>query len=559
MARVSSSRFSLRLTPTCKIFFPALAASILLAALAPAADWPQWGGSPGRNNAPDAKDVPAEWNVGQFDRKTGSWQSDSAENILFVARLGSQTYGSPVISGGKIFCASNNGAGYLRRYPPEIDLGCLLCFRESDGRFGWQLSREKLETDGETDRSLDWPDQGICCAPLVERDRLWVVTNRGEVACLDTDGFYDGQNDGPFTTEPSTARNEADVVWYYDMMKQLGIRQHNMCSCSVTAAGDLLLVNTGNGRDDMEDDIQAPEAPSFLALDKKTGELIWADNSPGRNILHGQWGSPAFAVLGGVPQAIFPGGDGWVYSFRAERTGDKKPELLWKFDCNPKESQWEAGGMGERSNIIATPVVYQGRVFIAPGQDPEYGEGQGHLWCIDPTKRGDVSAELVLDKAGQPVPPRRARVVDKSAGEVVEPNPNSAAVWHYTQQDTNANGEMEFEEVMHRTLGMAAIKDDLLVIADLAGAVHCLDARTGKVHWSHDMLASMWGSPLIADGKIFIGDEDGDLAVFKLSSKKKLLAENDVHDSVYSAPVVANGVLYIATRTRLIAIQAQPK
>lgn len=460
---------------------------------------------------------------------------------------------------------TNNGAGYLpRRYPPEVDLGCLLCFRQSDGRFGWQLSREKLKTDGETDRSRDWPDQGICCSPAVEGDRLWIVTNRGEVACLDTDGFYDGQNDGPFRSESSTARDEADVVWYYDMVKELGIRQHFMCSCSVTAAGDLLLVHTGNGRQDL-DEMAAPEAPSFIALHKGTGELIWADNSPGANVLEGQWASPAFAVLGGVPQAIFPGGDGWLYSFLAEPPDDpdnkdnKRAKLLWKFDCNPKESKWEADGRSDRNHLIATPVVYDGRVYIAAGQDPQWGDGPGHLWCIDPTKRGDVSPQHVFDKEGKPVPPRRLLACDKQAGEVTRPNPNSAAVWHYSGHDANGDGQLDFEETMHRALGMAAIKGDLLVIADLAGLVHCLDAQTGKVHWTYDMLAAAWGSPLLADGKIYLGDEDGDLVVFELSTKLNLLAENNMGSSVYSAPVVVDDVLYISTRSHLVAIKAGEK
>lgn len=110
---------------------------------------------------------------------------------------------------------------------------------------------------------------------------------------------------------------------------------------------------------------------------------------------------------------------------------------------------------------------------------------------------------------------------------------------------------------MHRTLGIVAVKDNLLVIADLAGLVHCLDAKTGKVHWTHDMLASVWGSPLMVEGKIYIGDEDGDLVVFQLSPKLKLLATNDMGGSVYSTPVVADGVLYISTRDHLIAIGAK--
>jgi outer membrane protein assembly factor BamB len=556
------------------------------------ADWPQWGGSPARNNTPDGKNIPVQWNVGKFDYKTGRWLGESAKNILWVARLGSRSYGSPVVSGGKVFCATNNGAGYLRRYPAEVDLGCLLCFRQSDGRFGWQLSREKLPAG----RFVDYPEQGICCSPLVEGDRLWLVTNRGEVACLDTNGFYDGRNDGPYTSEPSTARDEADVIWYFDMMRELGVVQRYMASCSVTAAGELLLVCTSNGRDDAAKEMPAPEAPSFIALDKHSGKLVWADNSPGRNVQHGQWGSPAFAVLGGVPQAIFPGGDGWLYSFLATPPENAKPEsssaklqervagverseppagpisggspaldpghpaqapkpkLLWKFDCNPKDSLWKAGGQGNRNHLIATPVVCDGLVYIATGQDPEYGEGPGDLWCIDPTKRGDVSPELVFDKQGNPVPPRRTQALDKKAGEQLQPNPNSAAVWHYAGHDANGDGKLDFEETMHRTLSMAAVKDNLLVIADLAGLVHCLDAKTGKLHWTHDMLAGVWGSPLVVEGKIYLGDEDGDLAVFALSAQKKLLAENTMGSSVYSTPVVADNTLYISTREHLIAI-----
>ncbi len=514
----------------------------------PGGEWAQWGGSPSRNNVSPATGLPAQWNVGKFDRRTGQWLGESAENIKWVARLGSESYGSPVIAGGKVFCATNNEAGYLARYPAKVDLGCLLAFRQADGAFLWQYSAEKLKAG----RWVDWPGVGICCTPLVEGNRLWVVTNRTEVVCLDTEGFRDKENDGPFQPEPVQAEDESDVVWSFDMMRSLGIVPRYMCSCSVTAAGDLLLVATGNGVDSTGERVPAPEAPSFIALDKRTGKLVWADSSPGENLLNGQWASPAFAVLGGVPQAIFPGGDGWLYSFLAERTDDGKARLLWKFDCNPKRSDWEEG---DRNNLIATPVIYEGRVYIATGRDPQEGEGQADLWCIDPTKRGDVSAELVVDGGGNPVPPRRIKAVDEEAGETVRPNPNSAAVWHYRGHDANGDGQLDFEETMHRAIGLAAIKDDLLVIGDYAGLVHCLDAETGRVHWTYDTLATIWGSPLMADGKIYLGDEDGDLCVFELAPELNLLAENNMGDSVYSAPVVVDNVLYISTRTQVIAIE----
>ena len=520
------------------VWFPAFAA----------ADSSQLGGSPARNNAPETGALPTEWNIGGFDWRTGDWRPGGAENILWVARLGSQTYGTPIVAGGRIFVATNNGTGYVRRYPPDVDLGCLLCFRQEDGRFGWQLSREKLPQG----RALDWPDQGIVSSPLVEGDRAWIVTNRGEVVCVDVDGFYNHRNTGPYRDEPSEDHREADIVWIYDMIGELGVQPHNMSSCSVTAAGDLLLVNTSNGVDESHDTIPAPDAPSFIALDKYTGELVWADASPGENILHGQWGSPAFAVLGGVPQAVFPGGDGWLYSFRAERTADGRPELLWKFDTNRKTARWGGGGMGERNNLIATPVIHDGLVYIAGGQDPEHGEGPSILWCIDPTRRGDVSPELVFDADGNPLPPRRVQNCDPDAGETTRPNPNSAVVWNYTGADVE--GRRSFEETMHRTISMAAIRDGLLVIPDFAGLIHCVDVKTGEVHWTHDTLASIWGSPLIADGKIYVGDEDGDVTVFRLSPEKEILATNNMADSIYSSPVAVGNIIYISTRRYLVAI-----
>jgi len=523
-----------------------------------AADWPQFGGSSLRNNTPDARDLPVEWDIGRFDYRTGRWDPTGARNIRWVARLGSVSYGTPVVVGPAVYCATNNGAGYVRRWPAKVDLGCLLCFRRSDGRFGWQLSRPKLEAG----RELDWPEQGLCSTPLVEGERLWVVTNRCEVLCLDALGFYDNENDGPYRDEPATTRDEADIVWRFDMLGRLGVHPHNMTSCSVTAAGDLLLVCTSNGVDETHEEIPAPQAPSFIALNKHSGELIWADDSPDGNILHGQWSSPAYAVLGGVGQAIFAGGDGWVYSFLVEPEElkdpkprpDHRPKLLWKFDCNPKTSVWKDSGFGERANLIAAPVIWEGKVYVATGHDPEFGEADGRLWCIDPTRRGDVSPELVVDRQGKPVAPRRLCAVDAQAGETVRANPNSAALWQYTGSDQDGDGKLAFEETFHRTLASPAIEDGLLVITDLAGMVHCLDARTGKVHWTYDTMAAIWAGPLMADGKIYVADEDGDVSVFELSPEKKLLAENNLGESIYGTPVAVDQTLYIATQRHLIAI-----
>ncbi len=147
-------------------------------------DWGQWGGSSIRNNTPEAKNIPSEWSLGEYDLNAPAGKKEAAKNIQWVAQLGFKSYGNPVVANGKVYVGTNNGAGYLKRYPPEVDLGVLMCFDEKTGKFLWQDSSEKLPTG----RVNDWPDEGCCSAPLVEGNRLWYVSSRGEVKCLNTAG-----------------------------------------------------------------------------------------------------------------------------------------------------------------------------------------------------------------------------------------------------------------------------------------------------------------------------------------------------------------------------------
>lgn len=506
-------------------------------------DWPQWGGWSQKNNTPEGKDIPTDWDV------------DGGENILWSAPLGSQTYGNTVVANGKVYVGTNNHHAYLSRYPRDVDLGVLLCFDAADGKFLWQHSSQKLPSG----RVHDWPDQGICCSPFCDGDRLWYVTSRGEVVCLDAEGFLDGENDGPYQAEDNENKNEADVIWKFDMMGALGTSQHNMCSCSICCVGDTLYINTSNGVDESHINIPAPNAASFIAMNRETGEVLWSDKSPGLNILHGQWSSPSYAVLGGQAQILFAGGDGWLYSFDPAGDGQGNSKLLWKCDCNPKDAKYSVSGRSERNHLIGTPLVYDGLVYIGVGEDPEHGEGNGHLWCIDPTKRGDVSATLAVDKDGNPIVDakdgtRRLQAINPDAGEKAIENPNSAIVWHFSGEDTNGNGDLDFEEEMHRTCGTVAIKDDILYVADFSGIFHCLDAKTGKAYWHYDMFSAAWGSPCIVDGKVYIGDEDGDVAIFEHGKEMKMIGEPNCGNSIYSTPIVANNVLFISNKSTLFAI-----
>jgi outer membrane protein assembly factor BamB len=348
-----------------------------------------------------------------------------------------------------------------------------MCFRESDGKFLWQHTSEKL-----ADSNKDWPETGVCSAPLVEGDRLYYVTNRCELLCLDVHG---------------------KAIWKLDMIKELGVSPHNKTATSPASYGGLVFAGTSNGRDENHERVAAPKAPSMIAVDKNSGKLAWQVTGAGDRILDGQWSSPAVGAIGGVAQAVLGEGDGWVRGYEA-LTGRK----LWEFDTNPKDSVWPK----TRNEIVATPVIWQNKVFIANGQDPESGQGPGHLYAIDATKRGDITT--------------------------------TGRMWHYDK--------------IKRSISTGAIWNGLLFYADFTGYLHCLDVNTGQPYWTHDTLSAIWGSPMVIDGKVYLGDEDGDVLVFEAGKQKKLIATNGMGSNVYSTPVPANRTLYLTNRNQLFAI-----
>jgi outer membrane protein assembly factor BamB len=510
--------------------------------------------------------------------------------VKWKEALGSRAYGGPIVAGGKVFVGTNNENPRNKRdrgkatddYPegPPVDKGILMCFDEKTGKFLWQMVHDKLPSG----QVHDWPREGLCSTPTVVGDRIFYCSNRCDVVCLDVNGFQDGKNDG-VQNEQYKEKTDGDVIWSFDMMNELKVFPHNMTDCSPLVVGDLVFVITANGVDENHINIPFPEAPSFICLSRQSGKLIWKSDLPGRAIMHGQWSNPTYAVVKGKGQVIFPGGDGWLHGLEPE-TGKQ----IWKFDANPKDSKYELGGKGTRSDFIGTPVVYKDRVYIGTGQDPEHFDGVGHFWCIDLTKTGDISPDLVTDALKDP--------------PVTKPNPNSGVIWHYGGDDGRPFVKRDFH--FGRTMSTACVIDDVVYIADIAGYMNVLDANTGKKYWQWDTKSAIWGSCYYVDGKVLVANEDGDMYIFKhekthevmdevtagskagAEAEKKakatgkedfearkagrdaydtaatairdkvkakyLLQKVEVGEAIRSTPIVANGVLYIMSEKTLFAV-----
>jgi outer membrane protein assembly factor BamB len=487
----------------------------------PHGSWPMWGLTPHRNAISPEKNPPTDWDV------------TTGKNVLWTQTLGSKGYGNPIVDNGIVSIGTNNEG----HRDPNItaDGGVEMAFDLASGKFLWQKYYPKIPTG----RVNDWPQEGLCATAYAEQGRLWYCTNQCHVVCLD---MSPGATKLPDGSPP--------VLWDFDMIAKLGVFPHNMTSSSIASYGDLIYVITGNGVDDTHKHVVSPEAPAIVCFNKNTGKVVWTDNSPGANVLHGQWSSVAIVEINGNPIVIAPLGDAWVYAFDA-KTGSH----IWKFDTNPKDAVYPQ----TRNEIIATPCIVGKYMYIANGQDPEHGEGYAHMYCVDITGHGDVSAELPVNpNAAKPKPgDELVAPAGQPAASAGKPNPNSKVVWHYDFD--HAAKKVGRAQHMNRTISTAIVTPEgLCVVPDFSGFLHCFDATTGANLWTYDMESAMWGSPLYADGKIYVSDEDGDIRIFPASRTapaKKDIIEHNLGAASYCSPVLVNGVLYLMTRDHLFAIK----
>jgi len=488
-----------------------------------------WGGTLDKNMASPATGMDFDVEPGKKVPGTEEVDLSTAKGLKWATKLGSQSYGTPTIANGRIYVGTNNESP---RDEANIgDRGVIYCFDEKTGEFLWQLASAKLGAG----KVSDWEFLGMCSCPTIEGDRGYVITNRCEVVCFDVKGMADGNqgmtDEAGYKTGGSGSLDvqphDADILWVYDMRKELGVFPHNIASSYPLVVDGKVFCVTSNGVDWSHLNIPAPAAPSLIALDAKTGTYLGEqDSSPSERCLHCSWSSPGYAALPDGGQVLFAAGDGWVYGLGTEAKlaegEDPEDEFaikllpeLWRFDCNAPEYRNDPE-TGEPikyatyegpSECIGTPVFHDGLVYACIGQDPEHGEGVGRLVAIDPNGRGDLSGKQVWEFKG-----------------------------------------------LERSISTASIADGICYLSDYSGRVFAVDAKTGEQYWEFDTKGHIWGSTLAVDGKVLIANEEGELYI--LSGGKdggEEIGLIEFPGAIYSSPVIANGTMFVATQTHLYA------
>jgi len=458
-----------------------------------AGDQPQWGRAWSRNMASDERNLPS-----RFDPQSGL-------NVKWSARLGTETHATPIVAGGRVYIGTNNGEP--RDPKQQGDRGVLMCFEEKTGRFLWQLVVPKRVED----IYFDWPQSGICSPPTVEGERVYIVSNRGEVLCLD-------------------ARN-GDILWLFNLTEGAGIWSHDAAHSSILIRGNLLYLNTGTGVDNTHIHIRTPDAPNLVVLDKRTGRLVARDHEHiAPNIFHNTWSAPSSGEANGRPLIFLAAGNGIVYAFEPiqeppapqESSGQPNTPALqfltrvWQFDFDPAAPKtnvhkYHSNRHEGPSDFFGMPVFYRNRLYVAGGGDIWWGKNEAWLKCVDATRTGDITTNGLL--------------------------------WSYPLQK--------------HVMATPAISEGLVFIADCGHVLHCLDAVTGQPCWTDELKGEAWASPLVADGKVYLGTRNGSFYVLAAERQKKLLSAIDLGPPISSTATAANGVLYVATMTHLYALQEQ--
>ena len=472
----------------------------------------RWGGTSSPNMVSDAKHLPSD---------------PGHTEALWELELGVHQYSIPTIDRGRIYIAANDAGVERSGYIPTAG-GVVMCVDQATGKSTWRLPVPRYFDGVKPPYHFDQWSCGVCSGPVIDGEREFVIGSRGEILCLDREGQANG-NDGPFMdelqymaiTKAPNARLEAtdgDIIWSYNLIAELGVVLHDVCGSTLLLDGDLLYACTSNGIDDRHAKIPQPDLPSLIVLDKKTGRLVAQDDVKiGRRMLHCNWSSPSAGRVQGKRLIFFGGADGILYAFEppspSRDLGVQILKLVWSYDANPPNYRMHDGQpvpystSGRNSpegpsEIIGTPVFHQGRVYVAIGQSPIHGAGQGCLSCVEAA--------------------------------------TGAKVWSSTLVD--------------RTLATVSITDGLLYIPDYSGNLHCFDATTGQRYWVHSLGAKTWcASSFVADGKIYVSTEANMLWVLKTGKELQVLSRTRLK-SMPITPAAVDGVLYLPTQKSLVAI-----
>jgi outer membrane protein assembly factor BamB len=442
---------------------------------------------PDRNMAFSAKDLPDH--IGD-------------DNLLWKVPVGGHWQMMPTIVGDRVLT--------------QADGQTLMCLNRQNGKILWSSGKISKKGSGN--------------APVVFGNRVFIGMGNQDTTfdyyCFDLNGQEDGDQG---EKDIKQGKEFADVIWQIKIVAS----PHDYYACTPLIIDGKLWFSTCHSPTSYSGDkktlmYEYPWRPNMLVIDPENGRILARDNKDIKHN-HGQWSSISYGEASGKRMVFWGDGDGYAWAFKIPQSfnNGKTPDTLetyWRQDCTPKEFSndyyarvnWKKG-QGRRTEIIGTPVPYEGRLYIVTGRD--------YVYAIEKTSKGIGSSGRSYELAA-------LSCLDPATGKIIWQNRNST----------------------HISMGTPSISDGLLYLTDCAGFLRCFDITDGKQLWEHDLLGMSWtASAVLADGKIYVSNNSKKFWVFKHSRTKVMISENDLTDGDISSPALVDGMMIIVFKKSINA------
>ena len=287
-------------------------------------------------------------------------------------------------------------------------------------------------------------------------------------------------------------------------------------------------------------------SPGTACLDTKTGKKLWERTDFVCNHFRGAGSSPI--LWKDLLIMNFDGSDHQFVVALDKKTGKTMWQTKRSVDYADLDKEGKPSGDGDYRKAFATPHVFeQGGVpiLLSSGAkahyayDPRTGK---ELWRFaDPEHHSAANRPVVgLGMAFIAGGFSKGEVFALKLGGSGALPPEQAA-WSIKKAAPNKPSML--------------LIDDLLYLFNDGGIASCVEAKTGNVLWSERFGGNCSASPIFADGRIYMGNEEGKLTVLAPGREFKVLAENKFPAGFMASPAVSGKALFLRTKASLYRIE----
>jgi outer membrane protein assembly factor BamB len=334
------------------------------------------------------------------------------------------------------------------------------------------------------------------------------------------------------TIEKETGKVVRNEVLFHVAEPQFCHKFNSYASPTPVLEGDRVYVTFGS--------------PGTACLDAKTGKKIWERTDFVCNHFRAAGSSPI--LYKNLLIMNFDGSDHQFVVALNKETGDTVWQAERSVDFQDLDAEGKPKAEGDYRKGFSTPHVFEWEgkaILLSSGAkahyayDPMTGK---ELWRIDehashsPCTRPVIGHGLAFIPTGHG---KSGLVALKLGGQgVLE---SSQIAWRMEKTYPNKPS--------------VTLVDDLLFVINDAGIASCLDAKTGSKVWSERLGGNFSASPIVANKRLYVGNEEGKFFVFEASREFKLLAENEFEDGFMASPAVSDSALYLRSKSHVYRIQ----